>query len=172
MSAIAIPNGTATLRDKLGSERHHRLLEAAFMAASSAMSKVQAAGVTEEMSDEERTEVMNAVPLTMAEAASMLDLQDAAIVAFLERWSLPRPLPTIDNVSDLDRDLYQALAVATRDLASSAITERTSFDPTPDPKAVGDIGTSNNSDGLYVVEEVAMSPETLLNYGGSTVSAL
>lgn len=168
MSVITIPGGTATLRDKLVSERHFRLLEAAFMAASSAMVKVQAGNVDEGATEEERTAAMNAVPLTMAEATSMLDLQDASIVAFLEHWSLKRPLPTISDVSDLDRDLYQALAVATRDRATAAITSKTDFSPDPDRSSP--TGDSGSFDTPLKADPESASTTTPPNSGESTVS--
>lgn len=141
------------------------------MAASSAVSKVQGAGITNEMSDEERSAAMGVVPLTMTEAASMLDLQDAAIVAFLERWSLPRPLPTIENVSDLDRDLYRALAAATRDLAVTALTSRVDFEPTPNPSDGSPTGGSATSSGPLTAVAEPMSTGKPQTAGESTATA-
>ena len=114
MPAIQLPGGhTATLRDKLVSERHHRVLEAASVAADAALRKVQAAA---EGSEEITTDRLG---LTRQEAAALLELQDAAICAFVERWSLDRPLPTMTDVCDLDREVYAALAEATKPLVAT-----------------------------------------------------
>ncbi len=155
MAVVQIPGGTATLRDKLVSERHFRILEAAYMSAGSALQKVSqdATGADSNASDEERAVdmLLNGEHLTAAEAMSLLELQDAAIVAFLERWSLDRPLPTVATVGDLDRETYRALSDATKELAVGALGGgRTSFEPTPtqaDP-GTGEVFPTGESDNL------------------------
>lgn len=69
----------------------------------------------------------------------MLDLQDAGIVAFLENWSLKRPLPTIEDVQDLPRDLYTVLSDAAKPLITANVVTHEDFSPQP--------GLENPTDG-------------------------
>jgi len=130
MAEVEIPGGTARLRSKLVSERQFRIVETAFMAANSAIKKVREAVPESEREDPNALgAAFEKVSLSRQEAAAILDLQDAAIVAFLESWTLPRPLPTMDTVGDLERDLYRALAEATRGLGASAALGHVDFSP-------------------------------------------
>jgi hypothetical protein len=136
MALIKIPGGTATLRDKLVAERHFRILEAAYISAGPALQKLQQDTPTEETGQSEEERVANMLSkgehLTMSESMSLLELQDAAIIAFLERWSLSQPLPTLDTVGDIDRETYKVLSEATKGLVVSALGIGTpSFEPTP-----------------------------------------
>lgn len=181
MAIIRIPGGTATLRDQLVSERHFRVLEAAYMAAGPALKKVQEANADGEEADLDeaaRAQLLASVPLTPAEATSLLELQDGAIVAFLERWSLSAPLPTIATVGDLDRETYKILAEATRGIAVESIQasqRATNFEPIlpkTDPESGLDFptGGSRPSDSLSRDEAETPLIATPLNVGGSTVT--
>lgn len=52
-------------------------------------------------------------------------LNGAVVVALLKSWSLPDPLPTMDDVGDVDADVYDALAVA----VASRVGEVAGFTP-------------------------------------------
>lgn len=105
-TTVQIPGGFAVLRDKLVRERDYRLLETAVIAAGPAMAKT--AG-TEGLTPEEAAKAVLGTPITRQDAAAMLEVRDAAIVAFLESWSLTLPLPTMDTLGDLDREVVVAL---------------------------------------------------------------
>lgn len=161
---VPLPNGgTATLRDALVSERQHRVLESAFTAASSAMTKLASSGIDPDQSQEEQMERASAVPLSRDEAEALLAVQDAAIVAFVERWSLKQPLPTMDDVEDLPRETYRALADATMVLARTAMnTPPTDF--TTAGKGIDQAlptGASGSFDGLSgaVPLSVSIAPQ-------------
>lgn len=159
MPIIPIPGGTATLRDKLVSERHYRILEAAYIAAAPALKKVAERASeepTEQTDFEEDSSELGANSIEgmdHKETMMLLDLQDAAIVAFLESWTLPQPLPTLETVGDLERGLFKALAAAAQPLVGPSIAAmRVDFSPRPgkiDP-ATGEenfTGASSGSNG-------------------------
>jgi hypothetical protein len=194
MSVIQIPGGTATLRDKLVSERHYRVIEAAQTSASGAMLKVrdvlvaaaaERAGIAdpEHMSPEDEKSVQKVIDdltpeetgritapvhFTLDESEAMLALRDASIVAFLEHWSLKRPLPTLATVQDLDRDLYQALADATQGLVVKESVAN--FDPTPKVDNSTPTVNSGSSDGPSSADPELTSTLTLPDESGSTAS--
>lgn len=175
MSVIRIPNGTATIRDQLVSERHFRILEVVYMTAQPAISKLQYAlslfamnklgfeeGATlnkkqiatldstiTSLTDEERTQALGRVAFTSSEAMMMYEIQDATIVAFLEHWSRKDPLPTLDTIHNLDRETWKVLAEATRDLGTKALTASTDFEPKIDKTDLAsglDFPTGDSSD--------------------------
>lgn len=59
-------------------------------------------------------------------------LNRAVVVALLKSWSLPDPLPTVDDPGDVDADVFEALqsAVATR---VGEVAGFTSADASEDP---------------------------------------
>lgn len=128
MSVIQIPGGTATLRDQLVSERHFELIEVASTTAAPAVSKLQAARGEgfDELPEEEQQALMMSVQLTFDEALSLKTMQKAAIVAFVEHWSRG-PLPTMETVSDLPRDVFRALSDAVTPLMLGALGPGTDF---------------------------------------------
>ncbi len=199
MSVIEIPGGTATLRDKLVSERHFRVLEAAYMSAEGVISKLQYAfsaaameklgfevgatltaaqaqkveEATRTLTEEEQTAASKAVHLSRAESMALLELQDAAIVAFLEHWSLKAPLPNIDNVADINKELYKALADATKGLATQAMGSTVNFGATEDkvdPVTGLDFptGASSVSDGHSETKAQSQSTSKHKTSGGNT----
>ena len=184
MSVVPIPGGTATLREELVSERHNRILEAAYMAASAALAKSrgpylawagtlmgvapeemtpvqlqEAQKIIDDLSDEAKQDLGIAVNLTQEEAADMLGLQDAAIVAFLENWSLKKPLPTVATVQDLDRDLYRALADATRPLIAKTVVGHEDFSEQPLGDGANPTPSSNSFAG-NVAEQDTLTPSS------------
>jgi hypothetical protein len=130
MKTVEIPGGNAQLREKHEIKvRHRRLVESASVGAAVALSKLP--------SDEAELEAATLADLglTTDEADGLFKLQDATIVAALDSWTLPDPIPTLATVGDLDPDVYDALAEATRELGTAIATEE-SFDP-PAPTLPG-----------------------------------
>lgn len=161
MKLIEIPGGMAEIRDRLTSERQRRPLKAAWIAAQGAYTKLRDRGITDDMSDDEAERVAERTTLTLAESSALLEVQDASIVAFLQSWTLPRPLPTIENVQDLEPDLYEALANATKDLAASALVDEPNFTPSKDIKDGSPTPASESSSSPSVDAEAseATSPQ-------------
>lgn len=128
MTTVDIPGGTATFRDKLTTERHRRPIKRAAFRAAGAISKLP-----QERPDEGGIkELLAALPLTRDEADSLLDLYDATILAFLESWTLDRPLPTCeDDLLDLDSEVYDALQDAASKLQTPDAVADTDFSPVP-----------------------------------------
>ena len=130
MRTITIPGGTALLREREEIKvRHRRLIEAASVAAASAVSKLPQDNTNLDMVQ------IASLDLTAAEANSLFALQDATIIATLESWTLPDPIPTLDTIGDLDPGLYDAVAEATRE-EGQQIAAKVDFEPA-DPTAPG-----------------------------------
>jgi len=63
-------------------------------------------------------------------------LQRAAVVALVKSWSLPQPLPTLDNIADMDVDLYDVLAAAVAPGVNAAMSgEAFGADGAADPSS-------------------------------------
>jgi len=159
MKTIEIPDGSAELREKPDIKvRHRRLIEAAGVAAMPGLAKLPS--TRDEL---ENLDVAKVGSLTRTEADSLFTLQDATIIAALASWTLPKPLPTMDTVGDLDPELYDALANATRELGTSVATG-VDFDP-PDPRSEGFASSptqpSTASDGDLRANQGSESTETL-----------
>lgn len=104
-TVIDIPGGQATLRDP-GSltKRQKRLLESVFLRLAPAVPKFAAYAASGDGA---------VLPeLAVSEVDLTFELQDLAIITFLESWTLDRPVPTADTVGDLPEDLYDALEKA------------------------------------------------------------
>lgn len=125
---IEIPGGQATFRELLDTERQRRPLKLAAAAAASAIAKLPDDDAEGSVRDR-----LAALPLSVAEAQSLMDLYDATIVAYLQSWTLDRPLPDTDGLLDLPPDLYDALVEAASKLKAPSETD---FDPT-NPRAPG-----------------------------------
>ena len=162
---VDLPDGTAVLRDKLVTERQYRIIESAFLTGQSVMAKLSENGLTDDMTDEEKAAIAAATPMNLDEANTMLDLQDAAIVAFLESWTLvqdgkPRPLPKLADVQDVEREIYKPLAAAALPKALSAMSEgQEDFEPSekpdlenPDPTSGSASLSSPSSDGAESIQ--------------------
>lgn len=108
--------------------RHRRLIENAGIAAARPMAKI-------EQQKREGKDVggldMTELDLDAVEADRVMALQDAVIVATLASWTLDEPLPTLETVGDMDTDVYEALAKATRE-QGAAIATSVDFEPKPD----------------------------------------
>jgi hypothetical protein len=137
MRNVEIPGGSATIRDREDIlTRHRTLLRATAFVAASAIAKIpRKPGEKPGDPDEVDWDNADKVGLTYTDTAAIMALEDAAIVALLESWTLPAPLPTLDTVQDLAPKLYDALSEAVRRDAVTAVAE-VDFGPT-DPKAEG-----------------------------------
>ncbi len=141
MKTVTIPGGTASLREMHEIKvRHRRIIETAAIAAVPALAKLPSS--LEELA----TAKLSELNLSKEEATSLFELQDATIVASLDSWTRPEPIPTLDTIGDLDEDVYEALSLASRDLGA-AVASGVDFDPS-DPRAPGFEATPTSpSDG-------------------------
>ena len=167
-TTVDIPGGQAVLRDKL-KQRQRRELEIAMFAIESVVEKLQTAGVKIEAGMKPQDVDTSGVKFTAQEARAMLDFQDATILAFLESWTLQQPVPTTaEQLGDVDTDVYDALAEATRGLGAGAV------DVSENPAPESPTGPSSGSE--TDLRDVASSESTRLTVisgsdGGSTDTA-
>ena len=165
MMIVEIPGGEATLRDKIVSERHHRQLERAGMKVAPVLKKLQpVVGEIENQSGTTDTALAIAAlsddmpTLNDAELDLLYELQDTIIILFLESWTLPKPIPTLETIQDLDRETYTALSEATKTLGAEVMTQTPDFSPTPDKTTpdgkVNPTGSSNTSNGHSKVRAI------------------
>ena len=174
MLTVPLPNGmTAVLRDKPEEirVRQQQLIQAAGLAAQSAMSKTaQAAHLTGDETAEVAEKILEATPLpsmSFDEAASLLTFQNAIVIALLVSWTLPEPLPTMDTLPDIDPAVYGAIADAARPL-TSLVTKSLNFDPGPPSEA----GPTTNSSPSAITSRVGEgSPSTTASSNGGVSSA-
>jgi hypothetical protein len=128
MKIVEIPGGQAEIREKGDVKvRHRRIIESAGVAAAPVIAKLDPDTVDEE--------TIVDLHMNRVEAMKVFELQDATIVALLAAWTRPEPLPTMETIEDLDPEVYEALAEATRDIGA-VIAQGDSFGPS-DPKAEG-----------------------------------
>jgi hypothetical protein len=135
MRVVELEGGSATLRERQDVKvRQRQTLEAASVVAAPAIEKIpKLAGKPGEV-DWER---LDKAGLTYDEMQTLLQLQNAAIVALLAAWTFPEPLPvTLDDVLDMPADRYDQLAVAVREIGAQIVTAPVSFEP-GDPRAPG-----------------------------------
>jgi hypothetical protein len=135
MKVVELQGGSATLREREDVKvRQRQMLEAASVVAAPAIEKIpKQAGKPSEID----WEALDKAGLTYEEMQTLLQLQNAAIVALLAAWTFPEPLPaTLDDVLDLPAERYDQLAQAVRSIGAGIITGETSFEPS-DPRAEG-----------------------------------
>lgn len=163
-------SGIVTLRQQADIRvRHRRLIEAAGVAASSALAKLPV------NDDELETLKLDEIEhLSAAEAQTIFELQDATIIATLESWTRPEPIPTLATIGDLDPDLYESLAQATRSLGVT-VDGHVDFEPSnpasPDfPPAHTPASTDSEAD--LKGEQESTSTESLPPSGTSAASEL
>jgi hypothetical protein len=163
MKTIDIPGGTAQLRE--GPElrgRDRNLIQAAILVATAGMAKVsglrdqQEGEPDDDYRDFVAQQFKNREKLTIEESLSLVELSNAAIVSSLKSWSLPDPLPTIENVDELPGDLYQALVDGTGGI-SMLLAAGVKFEPT-DPK--GPEGRSTPTGGSSSSSNTSPEPTT------------
>ena len=156
---ITIPGGTARLREPHElRQRHRRMVELAAMAAAHVIAKLPEGA-------DETTKLSDIPALSIADAEAITNLQDVTILAVLESWSRPDPLPTLETLGDLDVDTYDALAAAAKDLKDV----RVDFSPSPEPDSPTQ--GSNDSNGRSA-DEMSMSTLTSPDSTESSVSVV
>jgi hypothetical protein len=135
MKVVEIEGGSATLRERADVKvRQRQMLEAASVVAAPAIDKIPKLPGKPGQID---WEALDRAGLTFEEMQTLLQLQNAAIVALLASWTFPEPLPqTLDDVLDLPAERYDQLSEAVRGLGAAIITGETSFEP-GDPRAPG-----------------------------------
>lgn len=116
---VEIPGGMATLKDKVDI-RGRQALDRTLPGAVKASRKLKAAndaGV--ELSE---STPVSRVDLTESEIEGLQRFEAAGVLAFLKNWSLDLTVPrTIDEVMEMDPDVYGAIAKVTSPLAREAI---------------------------------------------------
>lgn len=115
--SIPIPGGYAVFRENL-KVRQRRLIETAGIQAVRALGKLPNEVTKGEI--DPTTVALDALDLSDSEADSIFFIQDAAILAYLESWTLDRPLPTKETIGDLEVELYDALVEGARKVQEKA----------------------------------------------------
>lgn len=123
MRVVQIPGGTALLREKGDLKQgHRRLIETAALAAGDVLHR---------LGENPPKEQLAAMRLSWEDSEAVLRLQDATILAVLDSWSLADPVPTMATLGEMDTDLYDALAQATKSLGAE-VAKETDFSFSPD----------------------------------------
>lgn len=177
-TTVEIPGGTAVLREPHEMRgRDRNLIKAAAMAASSAIAKMPAdvqEGKREGESDEDAALRLSArtaeLHLTRQEAAALLELREAAMIASLVSWTRDEPLPTMDTLGDLPGDLYDALDAAIGGAAGALSAATPDFSPTSKMDEEVPTGSSGSSDGPSTADPESPSIPTLPSDGESTAT--
>lgn len=115
MQRVEIPGGYATLRDS-ASVGGRKVVERTSIAAVTAMRRVHKLREDQEVDEalDENTPVQR-VPYTEAEMYALQRFEFAGFIALVKHWTLDEPVPrTIDEVEDLDPDVYDPIAAVTR----------------------------------------------------------
>lgn len=140
MRTVEIPGGTATIRDpdELRA-KDADLIEAAAYAASPALQKLPPELLAAAGSDDDPAEAaakfgeaVKDVHFTMDEWLLLTQMRRATVVATLDSWTLDRPLPTMQTIGDLPRDLMAALDTA---MGGVPVQARTDFSLSTDPES-------------------------------------
>jgi hypothetical protein len=138
---VPLPGGyEAVLREKTTVGQRRAIQKAAF-GASGLVSRVK-----EQAPDEADGDAVIQMVVSPDEADSLFSLGDATILALLESWTLPDPLPTTpEDLLSIDGDVYDALLAASAKLRRTVMgSVDTSY--SPDPKVpTSDSGSSGTS---------------------------
>lgn len=122
MEVIQLPDGnTVTIRDSVnvrGRKALERTAPSAFRAIQR-RKRVRAERVAESSDgDAEFPTMEERMHYTEAEMDSLQRFEYAAFIAWVKHWSMEEELPrSIDEVEELDPELYEAVAIVTRKLA-------------------------------------------------------
>jgi hypothetical protein len=170
MLIVEIPGGEAIFREELKTERQHRIIQRGMLVGGGAIAKLAQSAAADGQTEVNLAEIA-VVDLTEAEADGIFYLQDMVILAFLERWTLDRDLPTAETIQDLEHDLYQALQEGAAPLVEKVLGEAPpDFSPQPLPKDdnLPPTGGSIFSVTTSLDEKENRPTETLSNGGWST----
>lgn len=158
MKRIDLPGGGwAEVREATDLKiRHKHMLGSASVNAARAIGKLEAQLPEDFPKDPKlRASALEALDVTPYLASGALDFDDAqalqkiqeiTVVAFLAKWSLPDAIPTVATVGDMDEDIYEAIAQATKDDAARALGG-IDFDPTPEDEPGNPTGRGDGSNG-------------------------
>ena len=96
---IEIPGGKATLRDTLTIRERREIQRIA----------LDAMGLANQLSG-------TSVALQPKDAELLMTTQDkmadATLIAYLKEWTLKSPLPTLETITEMDGDVYDAITAA------------------------------------------------------------
>jgi hypothetical protein len=133
LKTVEIPGGKATLReldDMTVGQR--RAVQRAMFAAGPVIKKLPKNW--EKLTEEQQKEVVIELSLTPGESDTLDALQDSAILASLDGWTLPEPAPkSPDELSSMKGNIYDALSEATKTIGVDIA--KSSFEPNPDQKS-------------------------------------
>lgn len=165
MKTVEIPGiGTATFREAADLRaKDSDLLEAALLTAAGALEKLPPEAVEtpdEESSDEEKQaraerirQAMIEAGFTFAESQALTLLRRVTIIATLQSWTYPRPIPkTLDELAELPRDVVSSLDVAIGELGAMVGTDfsvssdrRSPTTPSSESNGVSRDGSANTT---------------------------
>lgn len=166
MREVEIPGGTARFREQGKDEipvRSEKILAAAYMSAQSyfpdAMSAAEGAQQPEEP------------PVSVQQGLAFTGVREASVVALLAEWTLPRPLPTLENIDQLPSDLYWALLGAVTDEDVAPDSDRPDYSPQPTSDGESPTTGSGDSPGPSATPEANLPTEPQPTTGESTAIA-
>lgn len=135
MRTVELDGGRVMLRERQDVRvRQRQMLEAASVVAAPAIQKIPR---VDGKPGEVDWEQLDKAGLSLDEMQSLLQLQNAAIVALVASWTFDEPTPkSVDDVLDMPADRYESLSQAVRSVGASILTGETNFEPS-DPKAPG-----------------------------------
>lgn len=139
MRTVEIPGGTAVFRDAEELRaRDADLIEAAAYAAAPALERLPQEALQPVEGEAEADaaarfgEAVKEAGFSLDEWLLLTQMRRATIVATLESWSLPQPLPTMATIGDLSRDLIAALDQA---IGGVPVQAQTDFSVDPDTES-------------------------------------
>ena len=104
---IEIPGGKATLRDTL-TIRERREIQRIALDAMGLANQLTGTSVALQP-NAERVQLRKDAELLMTTRDKMAD---ATLIAYLKEWTLKSPLPTLDTITEMDGDVYDAITAA------------------------------------------------------------
>ena len=115
MKRVTFPDGTyATFRDKVN-VRGRKLMERTSIPAANAFRRIRRTRLQAGIEDGEEAGPNEVVTYSESEVEAMQRFEMAGVAAMLAHWTRDDPLPrTIDEVEELDPDIYELLAAEVR----------------------------------------------------------
>lgn len=135
-TTVEIPGGTATFRGHGDlSKREERALFKLWGKLGPVAQAIAAAAeaAKDDGADEQSlAAIADSLPaITEEQYDTLFQIEDLTITTFLTSWTLDQPLPTLESVSELPRDLYDALSAKVQAVSGDVF----SLDPDPEPTA-------------------------------------
>ena len=112
---VNFPDGTyAILREKVN-VRGRKIMERTSIPALKALRRIRAARKAAEVQDGDLTSEQEMISYSEAEIEAMQRFEMAGVIAMLAHWTREDPRPrTIDELEELDPDVYETIATAVR----------------------------------------------------------